>query len=398
MHMSVQKDWARDYDLFDADYVENPYGIWESLRGECPVAHTERYGGSWLTTTYDDVTRVARDPGLFSSRSVSVIPPPDETEETLLPAGLPPIQADPPVHTWTRRVLLPWFSNTRVAGYEPYTRQLCRDLLDSFADTGRADAAADYAKQVPVRVIGKILGIPEEMSDTFVEWVRGVLEFANDAERRTRSQVESVAYFLAEMEARRSGDGTDLISEMLRTEVDGAAIPDEFILGTVALTLIAGLDTTWSALGSMLWHLATHPDDTQRLVDEPELLPTAIEEMLRAYSPVTMARIVAEDTEMQGCPMKAGDRVILNFPAANRDPGAFPDADRVIIDRVINRHVAFGAGIHRCAGSNLARMELTVALEEWLARIPSFRLEDGGEVTWAAGQVRGPRTVPVVFP
>lgn len=396
--MSVQKDWARDYDLFDADYVGDPYSVWEALRETCPVAHTDRYGGSWLTTTYDDVTRVARDPEHFSSRSVSVIPPPDDTEASLLPAGLPPIQADPPVHTWTRRVLLPWFSNTRVAGYEPYTRELCRELLDGFVDAGRVDAAADYAKQIPVRVIGKILGIPEDMSDTFIEWVRGVLEFANDAERRTQAQIESVSYFLAEMEARRSGDGTDLISEMLRADVDGQAIPDEFILGTVALTLIAGLDTTWSALGSMLWHLATHPDDTRRLVEQPELLPTAIEEMLRAYSPVTMARIVAEDTEVHGCPIKAGDRVILNFPAANRDPDAFPDADQVIIDREINRHVAFGAGIHRCAGSNLARMELTVALEEWLARIPTFRLEEGGQVTWAAGQVRGPRQVPVVFP
>jgi hypothetical protein len=217
-----------------------------------------------------------------------------------LPAGLPPIQADPPVHTWTRRVLLPWFSHVRVERYESYTRQLCRELLDGFVDVGRADAAADFAKQIPVRVIGKILGIPEEMSDTFIDWVRGVLEFANDPERRNRAQVESVSYFLAEMEARRSGDGTDLISEMLRTHVDGEAIPDEVILGTVALTLIAGLDTTWSALGSMLWHLATHPDDTRRLVEEPELLPTAIEEMLRAYSPVTMARIVAEDTEVHG--------------------------------------------------------------------------------------------------
>ena len=396
--MSVQRDWARDYDLFDPDYVGDPYSVWAALRETCPVAHSDRYGGSWLTTTYDDVTRVARDPEHFSSRNVSVIPPPDDTEESLLPAGLPPIQADPPVHTWTRRVLLPWFSNTRVAGYEPYTRELCRELLDGFAGAGHADAAADYAKQIPVRVIGKILGIPEDRSDTFIEWVRGVLEFANDGERRNRAQIESISYFLGEMEARRSGDGTDLISEMLRTEVDGQQIPDEFILGTVALTLIAGLDTTWSALGSMLWHLATHPDDTRRLVTEPELLPTAIEEMLRAYSPVTMARIVAEDTEVHGCPMKAGDRVILNFPAANRDPDAFPDADQVIIDRRINRHVAFGAGIHRCAGSNLARMELTVAIEEWLARIPTFRLDDGGEVTWAAGQVRGPRHVPVVFP
>ena len=396
--MSTQQDWAGDYDLFDPKYVSDPYAVWDELRSKCPVAHTERYGGSWLTTTYEDVTRVARDPQHFSSRNVSVIPPPDGTEESLLPAGLPPIQADPPVHTWTRRVLLPWFSNTRVEGYEPYTRALCRELLDGFADAGRADAASDYAKQIPVRVIGKILGIPEDMSDTFIEWVRSVLEFANDGPRRTQAQIESVSYFLAEMEARRSGEGTDLISEMLRTKVDGESIPDEFIVGTVALTLIAGLDTTWSALGSMLWHLASHPDDTRRLVEEPELLPTAIEEMLRAYSPVTMARIVAEDIEVHGCPMKAGDRVILNFPAANRDPNAFPDADQVIIDREINRHVAFGAGIHRCAGSNLARMELTVAIEEWLARIPTFQLEDGGDIVWAAGQVRGPRQVPVVFP
>lgn len=396
--MTTHQDWATDFDLFDPMYIDSPFAVWDELRGGCPVAHSDRYGGAWLTTTYADVTTVARDPGHFSSRSVSVVPPPDDTEKTLLPVGLPPIEADPPVHTWTRRLLLPWFSNGRVAEYEPYTRALCRELLDGFEQTGRADAAADYAKQIPVRVIGKMLGIPEDMSDTFIEWVRGVLEFANDGPRRSKAQIESVSYFLAEMDARRSGDGTDLISEMLRMKVDAQAIPDEFILGTIALTLIAGLDTTWSALGSMLWHLATHPEDRQRIVDEPALLPTAIEEMLRAYSPVTMARIVSEDTEIDGCPVKAGDRVILNFPAANRDPKAFPNADQVVIDRQVNRHVAFGAGIHRCAGSNLARMELTVALEEWLARIPSFRLEDGGDVTWAGGQVRGPRQLPVVFP
>ena len=149
-------------------------------------------------------------------------------------------------------------------------------------------------------------------------------------------------------------------------------MPDEFILGTVALTLIAGLDTTWSALGSMLWHLATHPEDAKRIVDDPSMLGDAIEEMLRAYSPVTMARIVAEDVEVAGCPMKEGDRVVLNFPAANRDPAVRRRRQGGHRPRV-NRHVAFGAGIHRCAGSNLARMELRVALEEWLARIPTFR-------------------------
>jgi cytochrome P450/NADPH:quinone reductase-like Zn-dependent oxidoreductase len=397
-NMATLDNWTQDYDVFDPDYVANPYPIWDDLRASCPVAHTERYGGSWMTTTYDDVTRVAPDPDAFSSRNVSVVPPPDDTEGELFPSGLPPIQADPPVHTWSRRLVLPWFSHDRVAEYEPHTRELCRSLLDGFASTGRADAAGDYAKQIPVRVIGKILGIPEEKSDTFIEWVRSVLEFANDVPRRDQAQIESAAYFIELMNQRRGGDGIDLISELLRAEVDGNAVPDDFILGVVALVLIAGLDTTWSALGSMLLHLAEHPDDARRLVEEPNLLPTAIEEMLRAYSPVTMARIAADDVDLHGCPVKQGDRVLVNFPAANRDPGAFADADQVILDRQMNRHVAFGAGIHRCAGSNLARMELRVGLEEWLARIPTFRLEEGRQVSWAGGQVRGPREVPVVFP
>ena len=173
-------------------------------------------------------------------------------------------------------------------------------------------------------------------------------------------------------------------------------MPDTHVLGTAALTLIAGVDTTWSSIGASLWHLATHPEDRERLIAEPELMPTAIEELLRAYSPVTMGRIVVDDVEVAGCPMRAGDRVLLNFPAANRDPAAFEDPDTVLIDRTENRHAAFGLGIHRCAGSNLARMELRVALEEWLAAIPSSDSTTAAEVTWAGGQVRGPRTIPVV--
>ena len=391
-------DWATDYDLFDPGYVADPYPVWDDLRGRCPIAHSERFGGSWMPTTYADVTTMARDVEHFSSRSVSVVPPPPEQDAVLLPAGVPPISADPPEHTWTRRLLLPWFSNRRVESYEPYTRELCAKLIDGFVDAGRADAAADYAQQIPVRIIGLVLGVPESNSDMFTWWVREILEFAHDQDRRRRATGELVEYFTGEMEVRRQNPGDDLISELLTSEVDGNPIPDEYILGTVALTLIAGVDTTWSAIGSALWHLATHDDDRRRLVAEPELIPTAIEELLRAYSPVTMARIVTDDLDFEGCPMHAGDRVLMNFPAANRDPEMFPDADQVVIDRLHNRHVAFGAGIHRCAGSNLARMELRVAVEEWLVRIPEFRLDPDGEVTWAGGQVRGPRTAPVLFP
>jgi cytochrome P450 len=355
-----------------------------------------------MPTTYEHVTAIAHDIEHFSSQRVAVIPPQVDpvtggVQQDLLPGGLPPISADPPLHTWTRRLLLPWFSPARVAEYEPYTRELCRRLVDQFADAGRTDAAADYAQQIPVRVIGLVLGVPDEMSDTFTGWVRDILEFAYDPDRRIPAVQSLVAYFNGEINARREGDGTDLISTLLRTEVEGQPVADMHILGTVALTLIAGVDTTWSAIGSALWHLATHPDDRRRLRTEATLMPTAIEELLRAYSPVTMARIVTSDIDYAGCPMKAGDRVLMNFPAANRDPAQFPDADRVILDRESNRHVAFGSGIHRCAGSNLARMELRVAIEEFLARIPDFSLDPDGTVTWAGGQVRGPRTLPVVF-
>jgi cytochrome P450 len=278
------------------------------------------------------------------------------------------------------------------------TRALCAELVDGFADAGGADAARQYAQQIPVRVIATILGVPASLSDTFTGWVRDVLEFADDPVRRQRGAGGLVDFFVNEVARRRTEPGDDLLSDLLHSEVDGHPVEESVVLGVAALVLIAGVDTTWSAIGSSLWHLATHPDDRDRLAREPAAMGLAVEELLRAYSPVTMARLVTEDIEFAGCPMRAGEKVLMNFPAANRDPAVFEDADRVVLDRQLNRHVAFGSGIHRCAGSNLARMELRVALEEWLGRIPEFRLADGAEVTWAGGQVRGPRRLPVVFP
>lgn len=390
------KGWGTDYNVFDPQYVADPFPIWDELRDACPVAHTERLGGSWLPTRYEDVVAVAHDIDHFSSLDVGVVPQLDD-DESFLPVGLPPIAADPPEHTWSRRLLLPWFSHRRVAEYEVATRDICRRLVDDLLARGGGDAAVDYAQQIPARVIAQVLGVPPDLSDTFTGWVRDVLEFAHVQERRETGRAGILGFITEQMDRRRTEPGDDLISALLQSEVDGKPVPDEFTMGIIALTLIAGVDTTWSSIGASLWHLTTHPADRQRLVAEPELLPVAIEELLRAYSPVTMARVANEGAEIAGCPVSAGDRVLLSFSAANRDPDAFPNADEVILDRAQNRHVAFGVGIHRCAGSNLARMELRVALEEWLARIPEFSLKDGAEVTWAGGQVRGPRSIPVVF-
>ncbi len=392
-------EWGSDFDVLDPQYVADPFGIWDQLRTTCPIAHTERRGSTWLPTRYEDVTAIAHDIEHFSSLEVAVIPfEGEEPEEPVLPYGLPPISADPPLHTWTRRLLLPWFSHNRVETYESMTRGLCSGLIDGFIADGRADAASDYAQQIPVRVIAHILGVSPDLSDTFTGWVRDVLEFADDHDRRVNGVQGLLQYFIAEVAKRRAHPGDDLLSELLQTDVDGAPIEDSLVLGAAALVLIAGVDTTWSAIGSSLWLLATHPDDCTRMAKDPEVMALAVEELLRAYSPVTMARVVTSDVEYAGCPMKAGDKILMNFPAANRDPEVFEDADEVILDRAHNRHVAFGSGIHRCAGSNLARMELRIALEEWLRRIPDFRLADSKEVTWAGGQVRGPRQLPVVFP
>jgi len=395
---AAERAEANDYDLFEPSFLVDPYPHLAELRERCPVAHSRRLGGSWMPTRYEDVVATARDHEHFSSRSAAIAPP-AASQQALLPSGLPPIEADPPRHTASRRMILPWFSNAKVAGYEAFTRDTCRRLLAALDGRERVDAAQEYARQIPVRVIGEMLGIPEAMADTFTGWVADALSSPPGDPRRDPAIEAMIGYFIGVIDERRDGDGDDLISEVLAGTGEGmdAPVTPEEALGMVALLLVAGVDTTWSAIGASIWHLATHPDDRRRLLEDPGIWPTAIEELLRFYSPVTMARLAGEGAEIAGCPIPEGDRVLLHFGAANHDPTAFPDADRVVLDRDVNRHVAFGAGIHRCAGSNLARMELRVALEEWLAVFPEFALTPGAEVTWSGGQVRGPRTVPLTI-
>jgi cytochrome P450 len=244
-----------------------------------------------------------------------------------------------------------------------------------------------------------MLGIPEKDGDLFIKWIHEVLELGiKDQAVLMQAVQEMSGYFVRHIELRKKHPTDDLISTLMNAgDKNGQPLSDAHVLGSLRLLLIAGIDTTWSAIGASLWHLAKTPADRDRLIAEPELLPSAIEEFLRAYAPVTMAREVMKETVISGCPVKPGNMVLLSFPAANRDPAIFPDADKVVIDRKQNPHAAFGLGIHRCVGSNLARMEMTVANQEWLKRIPDFRLDPAGKVTWSEGTVRGPRQLPMLF-
>lgn len=393
------RDWATDFDILEPDYVVHPERRWAEQREQCPIAFTERRQRTWLPVRYEDVAAIAHDVERFSSRDIAVVSPfGDMVGDDFFTA--PPITSDPPVHTWARRLLLPAFGPSAIDRMTPITHELSVSLIkEHFAD-GTGDAAADYARHIPVRIIALMLGVPLEDEDRFTTWVVRILqEGFQHMDRAMDTLGEVIAYFVEKVAIRRAiPEGQrpdDLLTLLIESDEEG--MTDEHLIGTCFLLLVAGIDTTWSAIGSGLWHLAAHPEDQARLRREPELMPLAVEEILRVYSPVTMARHVVEDTEFAGCPMKAGDKILMAFPAGNRDPEMFDRADEFVLDRERNRHFAFGSGIHRCLGSNLARMELRVALETFLEHVPTFTLADPDAVTWTGGQVRGPRCVPISY-
>jgi cytochrome P450 len=385
-------DWSSDFDHLHPRWVEDPFPIWEELREKCPIAHTERFRGVYFPSRYEDVRAVAYDTEHFSSRRIIV----RETPPPRIPA--PPITSDPPAHRAAKNLLLPAFTPDAIKRHEPHAREICNKLIDRFAGKQGCDVAVDYAQDIPARIIAHMLGLPDDEGDRFRTWIHEILEVGiTEPAVLMRAIGETTKYFAAEVEKRRAAPRDDLISYLAGAKIDGQPLGEDHLLGTLRLLLIAGIDTTWSAIGSCFWHLAQHPEDRRRLAAEPELIPTAVEEFLRAFAPVTMAREVVKDTTINGCPFKSGEMVLLSFPAANRDPAIFPDADRVVIDRKQNRHAAFGLGIHRCIGSNLARMEIAVALQEWFKRIPEFQLDPAAKVTWSEGTVRGPRRLPLLF-
>ena len=397
-------DWTTDYDIRDAAYVENPVPIWAEMREKCPVAHTDRLGGSWNPTRFDDLRALAKMIPELSSRQVLVMPQPPglpEMSRYEQQIAAAPITADPPIHTWTRRMILPAFSPKTVDKYEQFTEELCHSLIDGFIETGECDGAVDYAQQIPPRVIAHLIGIDGNMADQFVEWVNDLLgEGLFDPARRLAARTALFAFLHEEADKRLADPTEDLMTELLFMELDDpeADITKDVVVGICNLLVVAGIDTTWSSIGSALWHFGTNPGDRARLVDEPDLLPSAVEECLRFYAPVTMARVAEVDIEFGDAHIRAGDKVLMNFPAACHDPEHFENPDDFVIDRARNRHLAFGSGIHRCAGSNLARLEMTTALRVWFERIPDFRVSDREPMRWAGGQVRGPRVMPMSFP
>ena len=386
------EDWVNDWDWLDDQWGANAIEIWNDVREQCPVASTERYGRAFMPVTMEGVSQVARDTESFSSIWVNVSRP----DAPRIPA--PPITSDPPEHQEP--------SPAVASGLQPEARGRAR-ARPSFVlpvvggrPQGKdiVDASAEYSQHIPVHGICLLTGLPEADADLFRDWIYRNFQIApRDNSVRKQVNDEMTSYIDDILNDRLRNPVDDMLTEIANAEIEDEPVDWDLKVGYIRLLIIAGIDTTWSAIGSGLWHFAQHPDQVARLVetDDNMLWDSANEEVLRYYAPVTMGRKVVADTEVAGCPVHAGDQMLLTFPAANHDPEAFEDPEEFQIDRARNRHVAFGLGVHRCVGSNLARLEMVIAMQEWLRAFPNYRLDPDQETKWANGQVRGPRYLPV---
>jgi cytochrome P450 len=297
-------DWATDFDHTDPVWVDNPFPIWDDLRKRCPIAHSDRYNGVYLPTRHEDVSAIAYDTEHFTSKAVIV-----QNGEVLAEApvgGAPPITSDPPFHQHARKLLLPAFGPKVIEALRPMIEQYCHDLIDAMVDDDGnprdlVDGAIDYAQHLPPGVIAQMLGLPREDGDLFREFIHSTIG-SPDAPQEVRVEAfgRLDAYLDEHLQDHVENPRDDLMGFLLNAEIFGQKLPHEMVRGTCVLLLIAGIDTTWSAIGAGLFHLASNDGDRNRLANEASLLPFAVEEVLRAYAPVTMARIVKEDVEING--------------------------------------------------------------------------------------------------
>jgi cytochrome P450 len=372
-------------DIGKSGPVHSHFEEWDEIRERCPAFWNDVGDGHWVLTRFDSMRNALQQVETFSTQSTIISDP--DPEYMLLPLFLPP-----ELHTKYRKLYNARFSPGAIDRLTPVARRVCRETIDSFADRGHCDAINEFADIFPTQVFLLALGLPVEDAPRFVQWVRDVMLglAGTDLEVAGVAQVEMAQYFVEALDDRRRHPGdpdTDMVTYMLEARIDGEPISQEYLLSMLTTLVMAGLDTTKSQLGFNFHHLATHPEDRRRLVEDPSLIPTANEELLRAFAFVPPARKLAHDIDYEGCPMKKGQMVLMPLWAGNRDPRAFDDAEQVVVDRVPNRHTAFGAGPHRCAGAHLARRELLIAMEEWHARIPDYELasDDLVEHGWMIG-------------
>jgi cytochrome P450 len=378
------------FDLFDPEHENWKYDAFAYAREHCPVVRTETEltGPMWMVTRYADVRKVLEDPETFSSQGGSPAP---------TPIGLGPLDSDPPLHTGFRQLLNPYLSRKYSLTFEDEMRSIARELIDGFIENGKVELLSEFAGPFVSRVLASVVFKETDMTkmERAKEVVFAVTEDGTE-EAFMNLGMLAAEYLAAATENPPEEEG--ILRSLVTGTVDGKPLEPQQALGAICVLFLGGLDTTRSAIGSVAMNIALQAELEARVRD-PRWVRNDMDEFIRQISPVaTFGRTVTRDTEVGGCPMRKGDRVLVRFDSANRDEEKFHNAEKLQFDPPRGGNAGFGLGIHRCVGMHLARVEITIAFEELLARITNLRFDgDPADLKWAPGIANCPDRVPLTF-
>lgn len=386
----------QDFDALAPETFDSPYAVYADLRARCPVAHSDAWGGFWALMGYEDVRRVAGDSGRFITSVQNVVP------KVAFTGRRPPLHLDPPEHTPYRAALNPLFNAARMAAIEAPTRRIVIDLLEPLLAKGQGDICAEFSSHLPIQVFAHWMNIADDQARVLSEVGRAyniaVQANIDDVVKATSLQLYDMAK--AVVEARREqplDPAIDATSALLAARYQGRPLPEAMIIGTIRQVLVVGIIAPTVMIGSIAVHLSRDQALQARLRAEPALIPAAVEEFLRLYTPYRgFARTSVDDVEIGGRAIAAGEPIALVYASANRDEAKFKDADQFVLDRPnIGEHLAFGRGAHNCPGAPLGRLQLRIALEELLARTSGFDLN--GEIRPTRFPEIGALSAPLIF-
>lgn len=375
------------YDHFSELIASDPHATWRQMRDDAPVTWSDQHGGFWALTRYEDVRAAAVDTETFSSAQGISIPKLD------LPPGLP-LECDPPEHREYRRLLNAPLAPQVVAHHEPDLRRFAQELIQGFIDRDRFDLGDVFASPFPKRVSLRFIGLPDDDWVEVGDWVDRITADHTDMD----AAMGFFGYLAESVVARREQPpGDDLMSALVYGTYEDRPLHDGEVFANLMTLIFGGLHTsTLLITGTMKW-LLDHPDERAHLLATPSLMPSAIDELLRYVSPSGgNGRTLTRDVELHGCPMHAGDRVMLVWGSGNRDPREFEAPDEVRLDRDPNRHLTFGMGPHRCVGSHLGKAILRLAIEELGPHLADLAIDPDATLGYVGGESRGLRHLPVV--
>lgn len=385
----VPPELVVDFNYFQPGEGVDIYANFAKLQQGPDICYSPHLGGHWVLTRFEDIEAVFNNPADFSSRHQTV---------PVNPIVIPLLEFDGAIHKDFRFLLLPFFTPKSIQRLEQVARDLSVTLIDSFYERGECDFVAEFSLKMPIMILMSLLGLPEEDTPYLIR-------ISEDIVRSGDPQIQEAAFgrvmeYMATrvIPDRRANPGDDIFSAVLQGEVEGGRpVTDEEVMGLGSLMIAAGLDTVVSMMGYVALFLAENPDHRQQLVDDPGLITDALEEMMRRFHIANVARVAVNDVELKGVTIKAGDNVLLATTFAGIDDHRYSNPLEVDFKRGDKRSLVFGRGPHQCIGSFLARTELRVFLQEWLARIPHFRLKEGETPVVVSGKANSVRYLPLTW-